>query len=60
MTGFKYFHRVIKEKGGIWNSDDVYFSQTRDTYQAAYLPKYPEKSYYDQTISINHVKGRSK
>ena len=29
MTGFKYFHRVIKEKGGIWNSDDVYFSQIR-------------------------------
>ena len=60
MTGFKFIQRVVKGKGGIWSSDDVYFSQTRDTYEAAYLPKYPEKSDYDQTISINHVKGISK
>ena len=35
MTGFKYFQRIVKGKGGIWSSDDVYFSQTRDTYEAA-------------------------
>ena len=60
MTGFKYFQRVVKGKGDIWSSNDVYFSQTRDTYQAAYLPKYPEKSDKDKTITCNHVKGRSK
>ena len=51
MTGFKYFQRVVKGKGDIWSSNEVYFSQTRDTYQAAYLPKYPEKSDKDKTIT---------
>ena len=60
MTGFKYFQRVVKGKGDIWSSNEVYFSKTRDTYQAAYLLKYRENTDKDKTITCNHVKGRSK
>lgn len=51
MTGFKYFQKIVREKGGIWSTDDVYFSQFKDSYQAAYLPGYPEKTPLDQVIN---------
>ncbi len=50
MSDFKWFKHAIRAKGGIWASNDVYFSQLRDGYTAAYLPAYPEQSPKDETI----------
>lgn len=53
LSDFYWFKRQIREKGGIWSSKHVYFSQTRDGYTAAYLPCYPQKSEEDKVISRN-------
>lgn len=50
MGNFKDFKSSVKKKGGIWASDDVYFSQFRDGYSAAYKPNYPQDSAEDQVI----------
>lgn len=53
MITFKTFKQYIRRLQGCWASDNVYFSQMRDTYSAAYLPKYPEKSEEDTHIEFN-------
>lgn len=50
MSDFKQFKQAIRAKGGIWASDDVYFSSFRDGYSAGYLPNYPQKSDRDESI----------
>ena len=50
MSCFKQFQKAVRAKGGIWASDDVYFSSHRDGYSAAYLPAYPDKSENDECI----------
>lgn len=51
------FKRVIKELGGVWtNKESVYFAHTRDTFEAAYQPNYPEKSPEDSVISYDWTK----
>jgi hypothetical protein len=50
MSDFKWFKNTIRTKGGVWASDDVYFSQHKDGYSAAYLPQYPNKSNKDECI----------
>ena len=51
MSNFKMFQQNIKALGGIWQSEDVYFSQFRDGYSAAYKPNYPKKSINDKLIN---------
>lgn len=51
MGNFKDFRNDIKRSGGIWASDDVYFSQHRDGYSAAYKPNYPSDSKEDRVIN---------
>lgn len=41
---FKQFKSLIINIGGVFATEDVYYSQMRDIYSAAYLPKYPEYS----------------
>ena len=50
MSWFKEFKNTVRAKGGIWASNDVYFSQLRDGYTAAYLPAYPQQSPKDEAI----------
>lgn len=50
MSHFKEFQAQIRAKGGKWTSKDVYFSQLKDGYTAAYLPNYPNKSDEDDSI----------
>lgn len=52
MTNFKIFKELVRKRGGIWASDDVYFSQFRDGYSAAYKPSYPDKDERDQKIFV--------
>lgn len=52
-SDFHNFKNNVREKGGIWASDDVYFSQFRDGFSATYKPKYPEHSPDDCSISYN-------
>jgi len=56
-SSFKSFKRMIKEKGGVWQSEDVYFFQTRDTYSAEYLPEFPRYSERDLIVEENHTLG---
>lgn len=51
-----YFKQNIREKGGIWASDHVYFSQFRDGFSASYRPNFPEHSPEDCSITYNWVK----
>lgn len=53
MTDFQWFKKVVKSKGGIWNTKDVCFAQFRDGYSASYLPNYPDHSPEDQALSYN-------
>ena len=53
MITFKTFKQYIKRLQGYWTSDNVYFTQMRDMYSAAYLPKYPEKSQEDTYIEFD-------
>lgn len=51
------FKRIIKELGGVWtDKENVYFAHTRDTFEAAYQPRYPEKSPEDSVISYDWTK----
>ena len=50
MSDFKCFKSAVRAKGGKWASNDVYFSQLKDGYTAAYLPQYPQKSKQDDAI----------
>lgn len=53
IIGFRNFKESVREKGGIWASDDVYFTQFRDGYSASYKPHCPEHSAEDCAISYN-------
>ena len=57
-SNFKCFKSDVRRKGGIWASDDVYFSQFRDGYSAVYKPNYPERSPDDCSISYNWQEDR--
>lgn len=50
MSDFKWFKSAVRARGGKWASNDVYFSQLKDGYTAAYLPQYPQKSKQDEAI----------
>ena len=50
MTNFKDFQNKIREIGNVWNGENIYFSQMRDSYCAAYKPKYPNGCTEDMTI----------
>lgn len=45
---------------GILDTENIYFSQTRDMYYADYKPKYPEKTNGDFTISQEVMSGKMK
>ena len=48
---------VIRSYGGVWAQEkDVYFTQMASTYTASYLPRYPEKSPNDSSVTYNHIK----
>lgn len=50
MGNFTDFQRIIRSIGGVWNSENVYFSQTRDSYVAAFKPQYPTSTQQDMLI----------
>lgn len=39
--GFYDFKKSVLEKGGIWATENVYFTQFRDGYVAHYEPNFP-------------------
>lgn len=54
MTKFEKFKNDILSLPGGWNKEiNIYFSQTRDGYTAAYKPEYPQTSKND--IIINTI-----
>jgi hypothetical protein len=56
-VGAKGFKIVIRSYGGVWAQEkDVYFTQMASTYTASYLPRYPEKSPNDSSVTYNHIK----
>ena len=55
MKGFATFKESVREKGGIWASNNVYFTQYRDGYSASYIPHWPEHSPEDCAISYNWI-----
>lgn len=57
MGEFKSFIQFVKERGGVWASKDVYFTQTRDCYIADYRPDYPNQTEKDKTIILNHIRN---
>lgn len=52
MTSFKEFQKNIKALGGVWKSNDVYFTQFMKGYYADYRPYYPDSSDNDISISL--------
>lgn len=58
IIGFCDFKNCVLEKGGIWASCDVYFTQFRDGYSASYKPNYPEHSKEDCAIFYNWLTGK--
>lgn len=51
MSNFKKFQNDILSLPGIWrNKKDIYFSQMKDGYSAAYKPQYPNSSNADKII----------
>ena len=54
-SGFSQFKSAVRDRGGVWASSDVYFSQFRDSYTAAYLPAYPKSSTEDTSIDFCHI-----
>ena len=54
--GFGDFKSAVRRKGGIWASDDVYFTQYRDGYSASYKPEWPEHSKADCAWAYNWLK----
>lgn len=52
-SNFKQFKENVRNIGGVFTSEHVYFSQLTNSYIAAYLPHYPNDSKHD--ISITQV-----
>ena len=50
MSDFKNFKNKVKALGGVWASEDTYFSQTRDEYCAEYRPSYPSSTNRDMIL----------
>ena len=55
---FRTFRESIRNMGGVWAGNDVYFIQTQSQYTAAFLPEYPAKSKGDSIISCCWLNGR--
>lgn len=55
LTDFQRFINRVRRCGGIWESEDIYFSQMRDEYSAAFYPKYPEHTCGDYVLVENWV-----
>lgn len=55
INSFKDFKKYIKEKGGVWSTSGVYFSQMRDCYVAYYMPNYPDMSPDDVSVVYDYV-----
>ena len=51
VMGYKDFKETVKSLGGVWATEDVYFTQTRDGHYASYKPMYPSASTEDAVIS---------
>lgn len=54
---FRTFRESIRNLGGVWTGNDVYFAQTQSQHTAAFLPEYPEKSKRDSTINCCWLNG---
>lgn len=54
---FKQFISDIRKIDGVWESDDVYFSQMRDGYSASYKPNYPDNCINDMIIQTIYDTG---
>lgn len=55
----KGFKTVVRNYGGVWAQDEaIYFTQMAATYTASYLPRYPEKSPEDSSITYCHLKDK--
>lgn len=55
-SDFENFKKNVREKGGIWASNDVHFTEFADGFAASYKPDFPEHSKEDCAISYNYVK----
>lgn len=60
MKKFKQFVLGKCKEFGILDTENIYFSKTRDAYYADYKPKYPEKTNGDFTISQEVISGKMK
>lgn len=60
MKEFKEFVLGKCKEVGISDTENIYFSQTRDMYYADYKPNYPEKTNGDFTISQEIISGTRK
>ena len=60
MKEFKQFVLGKCKEFGILDTENIYFSQTKDVYYADYKPKYPEKTNGDFTISQEVISGKMK
>lgn len=54
---FSKFKCIIRNLGGVWATNAVYFSRTQCEYSARYLPAYPEPSKEDSWIQCCWVNG---
>ena len=48
---FRTFRESIRNMGGVWTGNDVYFAQTQSQYTAAFLPEILEAK------SIRDIRG---
>ena len=56
LDGFEAFKANVREKGGIWTSDNVHFTKYMDGYSATYQPEFPYHSRDDCAIIYSWVK----
>lgn len=57
MSNFKQFQKDVRFIYPIWRSEDVYFSQMRDSYSAEYRPKYQDYCTDDMIIQTTDWNG---
>ena len=60
MKEFKKFVIDKCKESGVLDTENIYFSQTRDIYYADYKSNYPEKTNGDFTISQEIISGKRK
>ena len=56
--GYSEFKQNVLSRGGIWTTDDVYFTQFRDGYGASYQPSFPNRDVSDCAVSYNWLKDK--